>query len=95
MKIFINYRREDEANIVFAIANRLMNEFGVENVFYDRQAIKAGTEFPREIDQALENCRIFITVIGRNWLNIMNKRMIEFLSSIPNTAAAHPTRYES
>jgi uncharacterized protein (TIGR02145 family) len=74
MKIFINYRREDEANMVFAIANALMREFGVENVFYDRQAIKAGTEFPREIDQALENCRIFIPVIGKKWLEIMNKR---------------------
>jgi uncharacterized protein (TIGR02145 family) len=74
MKIFINYRREDEANMVFAIANALMSEFGVENVFYDRQAIKAGTEFPREIDQALESCRIFIPVIGRKWLEIMNKR---------------------
>ena len=74
MKIFINYRREDEANMVFAIANALMSKFGVENVFYDRQAIKAGTEFPREIDQALESCRIFIPVIGKKWLEIMNKR---------------------
>jgi len=74
MKIFINYRRDDEANIAFVIANALMREYGVSNVFFDRQAIKAGSEFPQEIDNALENCRIFIPVIGREWLNIMNKR---------------------
>ncbi len=74
MKIFINYRRDDEANIVFAIANSLMKEFGVENVFFDKQAIKAGSEFPKEIDKALDNCRVFIPVIGRKWLDIMNKR---------------------
>jgi len=74
MKIFINYRRDDEANIVFAIANSLMKEFGVENVFFDKQAIKAGSEFPKEIDKALDSCRVFIAVIGRKWLDIMNKR---------------------
>ncbi len=74
MKIFINYRRDDEANIAFAIANALMTEYGVSNVFFDRQAIKAGSEFPQEIDNALENCLIFIPVIGREWLKIMSKR---------------------
>jgi len=75
VKIFINYRRQtDEDNLVFAIANSLMREFGVENVFFDKQVIKAGSEFPREIDKALENCRIFIPVIGREWLKIMKKR---------------------
>jgi hypothetical protein len=73
MKIFINYRRDDEANIAFAIANAVMTEYGVSNVFFDRQSIKAGSEFPQEIDKALENCRIFIPVIGREWLNIMNR----------------------
>jgi hypothetical protein len=46
VKIFINYRRDDEANIVFAIANSLMKELGVGNVFFDKQAIQAGSEFP-------------------------------------------------
>lgn len=75
MKIFINYRRDDEANISFAIANALMKEFGVENIFFDRQAIQAGSEFPDEINKALENCRIFIPIIGKKWLKIMNKRL--------------------
>jgi uncharacterized protein (TIGR02145 family) len=75
VKIFINYRRQtDEDNLVFAIANSLMGEFGVENVFFDKQVIKAGSEFPKEIDKALENCRIFIPVIGKEWIRIMNKR---------------------
>ena len=75
MKIFINYRRQtDEDNLVFAIANSLMREFGVENVFFDKQVIKAGSEFPGEIDKALENCCIFIPIIGKEWLRIMKKR---------------------
>jgi len=74
MKIFINYRRDDEANIVYAIANALMREFGVEYVFFDKQAIRVGSDFPQEIDSALDNCRVFIAVIGRKWLDIMNKR---------------------
>jgi hypothetical protein len=74
MKIFINYRRDDEANIVFAIANALMLEFGVENVFFDKQAIRAGSDFPEEIERALEDCRIFIPVIGRKWMKILNQK---------------------
>lgn len=76
MKIFINYRREDEANIAFAIANSLMKEFGVENVFFDKQAIQAGSDFPKEINKALENCLIFIPIIGKKWLGIMKKRQV-------------------
>jgi uncharacterized protein (TIGR02145 family) len=74
LKIFINYRREDEANIAFSIANSLMGIYGVGNVFYDRQAIPAGSEFPKEIDRALDKCLVFIPVIGKEWLNTMKKR---------------------
>jgi uncharacterized protein (TIGR02145 family) len=74
MKIFINYRHEDEANITFAIANALMGEFGVGNIFFDKQAIKAGSQFTKEIDKALDTCRIFIPIIGKEWMNILNKR---------------------
>ncbi len=74
MKIFINYRREDEANMAFVIANALMVEFGVGNVFFDRQVIPAGSVFPHEIDKALDNCLIFIAVIGRKWSTIMKER---------------------
>ncbi|MBN1639392.1 MAG: toll/interleukin-1 receptor domain-containing protein [Ignavibacteriales bacterium] len=76
MKIFINYRREDEANLAFTISKSLKSEFGGDNVFFDREEIPFGSEFPKEIDRALQNCLVFLPIIGRNWLNLLNRRQL-------------------
>ena len=77
MKIFINYRREDVANIAFTISNSLKSEFGAANVFFDREKIPLDSSFPKEIDKALDDCIIFIPIIGKNWLRILKERQTE------------------
>lgn len=77
MKIFINYRREDVANIAFTISNSLKSEFGAANVFFDREKIPLDSSFPQEIDKALDDCIIFIPIIGKNWLRILKERQTE------------------
>lgn len=74
MKIFINYRRDDDQNVVFGIANSLMREYGVQNIFFDRQQIRPTMVFTKEIDTALDDCAIFIVIIGKQWMNLLNKR---------------------
>ena len=73
-KIFINYRRDDEQNVVFGIANSLMREYGVQNIFFDRQQIRPTMVFTKEIDTALDDCAIFIVIIGKKWMNLLNQR---------------------
>jgi hypothetical protein len=74
MKIFINYRRDDVPNAVHMIAQYLMLEYGPENVFYDRQAIKKAEVFTKSIENALDNCLVLIAVIGKNWHKLLNTK---------------------
>ena len=39
LKLFISYRREDSIGIVGRIRDRLADEFGATNVFFDVDAI--------------------------------------------------------
>lgn len=74
-KIFINYRRDDDQNVVFGIANSLMREYGVDNIFYDRQKIPPTEVFTKKIDSALDDCAILLVIIGKQWMNLLNQRL--------------------
>jgi uncharacterized protein (TIGR02145 family) len=75
VKIFINYRREDARDTAFIVAKSLMARFGEYNVFFDRQGIQAGENFVRTIESAFDDCRVFITLIGKEWTNILASRI--------------------
>lgn len=77
--IFISYRRADSEHVVGRLYEHLTTRFGTKAVFKDIDKIAAGNDFRREIERALEACRVFICVIGKAWEGPSNggKRKID------------------
>jgi hypothetical protein len=65
--IFISYRRADSEHVVGRLYEHLTDKLGEKAVFKDIDKIAAGRDFRREIEAALEACRVFICVIGKAW----------------------------
>ncbi len=66
--VFLNYRRDDSGAEVIAIGNALRQEFGEDSVFMDTSTLPVGVLWPEEIQAALKESRVVLTVIGPNWL---------------------------
>ncbi|HMG74469.1 MAG TPA: AAA family ATPase [Pyrinomonadaceae bacterium] len=72
-RIFISYRREDSADVTGRIYDHLVAAFGRENVFKDVDAIPYGADFREEIQHALSDAALVLTVIGTQWLGNLEK----------------------
>jgi hypothetical protein len=68
-KIFINYRREDSIGTAGRLHDRLAETFGQENLFMDVDSIPAGVDFVADLNSQVAACRVFLAVIGPNWLD--------------------------
>jgi hypothetical protein len=68
--IFLSYRRVDTSGHTGRLSDALDAKFGRDSVFHDIQSIEAGNRFDEVIDAALAKCRVFIPLIGDDWLGI-------------------------
>jgi hypothetical protein len=68
--IFLSYRRVDTSGHTGRLSDALEAKFGRDAVFHDIQSIEAGNRFDEVIDAALAKCRVFIPLIGDDWLGI-------------------------
>ncbi|MGE0434150.1 MAG: SUMF1/EgtB/PvdO family nonheme iron enzyme [Planctomycetota bacterium] len=66
-QLFISYRRTDSIAVVGRLYDRLVAEFGPENVFKDIDSIGLG-DFRETIRHALAGCKVVLFVIGKTWL---------------------------
>lgn len=71
-RIFISYRRSDSESFSGRLRDRLRAEFGKRAVFMDTSTIPGGAKFDEAIAQNLKSCTVFITVIGKSWLDCKN-----------------------
>jgi len=58
----------------------LARQFGDQSVFMDVTAIEPGRDFRAQIRKSLDNCGVFLAVIGANWTDARNeagKRRLE------------------
>jgi hypothetical protein len=69
-RIFISYRREDTAPCAGRIYDRLIQEFGFEQVFFDIDTIPPGDDFVEVLTEKVESCDVLLAVIGKSWLTI-------------------------
>jgi hypothetical protein len=69
-RIFISYRRTDSATIAGRIYDRLVDEFGEDNVFKDTYGITPGDDFRGVIREQVALCDVVLVIIGTIWLNI-------------------------
>ena len=72
MKIFISYRRaeDNKSYLVGNIHERLVAEFGAENVFRDTYDISGGQEWKSVLERAANECKIMLVVIGPDWVSL-------------------------
>src|SRR6516165_7093616 len=66
--VFVSYRRQDSADIVGRISDRLIGRFGKEEVFVDVDNIPPGDDFVRVLERAVAECQVFIAILGPNWI---------------------------
>jgi hypothetical protein len=75
-EVFISYRRADKDGWGRALRDALARELGEETVFFDTATIRPPDRFPQAIADALSACRVFLAVIGPDWLNVENTRKL-------------------
>ena len=63
-KIFINYRRDDARDMAACVRDRLAAVFGSPNVFMDVDNLMAGQRFDKELEKALAETDVSLSVIG-------------------------------
>ena len=75
-RIFINYRRADEAVFTHALYLQLEQEFGADDLFMDVEGyIKPGDDFVEVLNAKVAACDIVLVVIGPRWLDLLSQRM--------------------
>lgn len=67
MRVFISYRRSDSRDISAHVATRLAADIGVDQVFIDVAGIEPGSDFRRQIDEALDGADACLVMIGAEW----------------------------
>ena len=70
----MSYRREDSGGQAGRLSDRLVPEFGRENLFLDIDSIPLGVNFVKRLTAAVAACDVLIAVIGPHWLEIRNER---------------------
>src|SRR5262249_37431269 len=68
-RIFINYRRADSNAMAGRLHDRLAQTFGRKFLFMDVDHVPAGGDFVQYLHSQVAACRVFLAVIGRNWLD--------------------------
>jgi pterin-4a-carbinolamine dehydratase len=71
--IFISYRRADSATEAGRLHSTILKELGTTTVFMDTYSIEPGTQWPKELNEALQAAKIFIVVIGTEWIRISDE----------------------
>jgi len=67
VRVFMSYRRTDDANFTGRFHDKLINVFGDSNVFRDIDSIPAGTRFEDVINARLSDVDAVLAMIGPTW----------------------------
>jgi formylglycine-generating enzyme required for sulfatase activity len=74
-KIFISYRRDDDASAAARVSDGLALRFGKANLFIDVDNLFAGQRFDEELAKALSACDVLIAVIGQRWMDLLKAKI--------------------
>lgn len=66
-KVFINYRRQDDAYAAAYLDDSLSRVFGRDEVFRAGRSIPAGEDYEQSIRMAVQNCSCMLVVVGPCW----------------------------
>lgn len=74
-KIFISYRRADSKDFCARVNDRLVDEFGKNNVFFDvDKNIPSGSNWKAVLGSSLKDSDVLLVIIGHEWERIINER---------------------
>ncbi len=74
-KIFVNYRRGDDAGFTQALYQRLESEFSAADLFMDVEGhIKPGDDFVEVLNAQVAAADILLVVIGPRWESLLSAR---------------------
>jgi hypothetical protein len=65
---FINYRRDDSAGYAGRLHEALERKLGHGRIFRDVDTLEPGQDFVGTITDRVRQCRVFLALIGRQWL---------------------------
>jgi hypothetical protein len=68
--LFLSYRQSDTLGQTGRLADALEARYGAGAVFRDLDSIEAGQRFDEVIERALAGCRVFLPLIGDDWLTV-------------------------
>ncbi|MDZ4765541.1 MAG: TIR domain-containing protein [Chloroflexota bacterium] len=71
-RLFISYRRSDSTTATGRIYDRLVEAFGIENIFKDVDALMIGVDFRSVINREIGSSDALLAIIGKNWLNAVD-----------------------
>lgn len=74
MKLFINYRRDDTDDFAGRLHDRLISEFGSDNVFKDVDSIRPGQNWKVVLEQAVAGCDVVLALIGKQWVTCVDPK---------------------
>jgi tetratricopeptide (TPR) repeat protein len=74
LRIFISYRRSDNAEFVERIRDWFLHRYGRENVFMDFDAIPPFVRFADYIRERLASSDAVIVIIGPRWLELLREK---------------------
>jgi hypothetical protein len=72
--IFISYRHLDTGLMCDRLKDYLATIYPRDAVFRDMESIAGGERFHRTIDEALEECKVMLVLIGPRWLEPLDVR---------------------
>ena len=70
---FINYRRDDSAQISQGLYFQLKARFGSGQLFMDVNSVMVGQPWPARIQTRLQKASVVLAVIGPGWLTAADK----------------------
>jgi TIR domain len=73
LKVFVSYRREDSAASAGRLGDRLVYEFGKDQVFMDVDSIPLGSDFVKRLADEVQRCDVLLAVIGPRWNEIRDE----------------------
>jgi hypothetical protein len=78
-RVFISYRRGDGDFYADSLFDRMMAGVSDVAIFRDTDTLKPGMVYSEKIDQTLRTCDFLLVVMGKKWLNAVDKEGVRRL----------------
>jgi len=74
LKLFVNYRRADEAQFVETLWTHFIYRYQRDNVFMDFDTLPPFADFANFIRQTVRECDVVVAIIGPRWLDLLKEK---------------------